>query len=123
MEVYSTKYSNLCVFIIIVGYESCNEMIRYLHAIPCSKISMNESPSMKIPNTFSSLQSHFNDFLRGESSWRSFAAQFAPQQEPLHVSVAGMRVKKERGTSVLDRDAQNGKQSDVTETVKCQALA
>lgn len=78
---------------------------------------MDEPLSVKVLHALGGLQGHFDDFLRGEGSRWAFAAQFAPQQEPLHVSVAGVRVQKERCAPVLDRDAQNGKESRVTEAV------
>lgn len=79
---------------------------------------MNESLSVKILHAFGGLQCHFDDFLRGESSGGSFAAQLAPQQESLHISVARVRVQQERSASVLDGDTEYRKQCRMTEPVE-----
>lgn len=100
-------------------------MIEYfsnLHAISRSQISVYQSFLVKILGPFSSLKSHLDDALGGKSPGGTFAAEFASDQKPLHISVPGVWIQKERSASVLDRNTENRKKGGMAEPVESKAF-
>lgn len=61
------------IFTVFVEKQCIMIYCSYVHTIPSSQVSMNDPLPVKILYTFGGLKCHFDDFLRGESSWRPFA--------------------------------------------------